>query len=369
MSGIRVLFLFALCSLASAQKTAPRDPVQPLLKEGDAAFGRGDYAAARQSLEKALKIAEQLPADSPLRYDVLKRLTSASAASGQFADARHYLERAIQWRESTIGPTDLKIADDLVLLGNLELRTKDFDRALATAQRVQAMHVAAYTADSLPVADDLLRIGQIYMAQKMPKEALRSYFSAHSTRTKLMGTLDPGLLPVLDRIVEGFEAMGGHGNTMIYREALAIRETLYGENSPELISTIDGLANAYSSEQMFAAAEPLYLRLLALWESVDGKDHPMVAVVLDKLVVFYAKEGEPEKAREALARSVTIRAGFLAVGLSHQAVDELSRDHQEQARALYRRALLALGPMTPANEDLIAQIKKALDELQSPVTK
>jgi hypothetical protein len=95
----------------------------------------------------------------------------------------------------------------------------------------------------------------------------------------------------------------------------------------------------------------------------------MVAVALDKLVVFYAKAGEPAKAREALARSVAIRARFLAVGLSHQAVDEISQDHQEQAKALYHRALVALGPSNPANEELITEIKKALADLQAPATK
>jgi len=360
MSSIRLILLVVFCCLAPAQPS-----VQPLLKEGDAKFQAGDYAAARQSFEKALKLA---PAASPLRYDVLKRLTAASAAAGQFADAKQFLDQAIQWRESTSDKKDPKIADDLILSINLEMRTKDFDRALATAQRVQAMHSAAYTWDSIPVADDLLRMGQIYMLQKQPNLAIRPFIAAYEIRTKLLGSLDPGLLPVLDRSNDAFEAMG-HGNASMYRQALAIRETLYGTDSPELISTIDGLANTYSKEQMYAAAEPLYLRLVTLWESVGGKDHPMVAVVLDKLVVFYAKESEVEKAREALARSVAISSQFLAVGLSHQAADEISRSHQEQARALYHRALIALGAPTPANEDLIEQIRRALADLQTLATK
>jgi tetratricopeptide (TPR) repeat protein len=360
--------LLATCWSASAQKGPPPGPIPALLKEGDAAFRDGDYAAARQAFEKALKSAQQLPADSPLRYDILKRLTSSTAAGGQFAEAHNYLDQAIQWRESTFGPKDLKIADDLLLAVNLEMRTKEFDRALATAQRVQAMHTAAYTMDSIPVADDLLRIGQIYMLQKQPMQAARPFIAALGVRTRLLGAMDPGLLPVLDRTNDAFEAMGG-GNASMYRQALAIRETLYGTDSPELISTVDGLANTYFKEQMYAAAEPLYLRLVSLWERVGGKDHPMVAVVLDKLVVFYARQGDLEKAREALARSVAIRSQFLAVGLSHQAVDEISQSHQEQAKALYQRALAALGPATPANEDLIAQIRKALADAPSPATK
>jgi hypothetical protein len=52
--------------------------------------------------------------------------------------------------------------------------------------------------------------------------------------------------------------------------------------------------------------------------------------------------GEAEKARDALARLVAIRAHFLAMGLSLQAQDAISENFQEQAKALYNRALAAL---------------------------
>jgi tetratricopeptide (TPR) repeat protein len=337
------------------------------LKEGDAAFAQGDYDAARRSFEKALQMARQLPPDSAVRYDILKRLTSTSAASGQFADAQRYLQQAVNLQQAINGPSDPNLTDDLLLSVNLDMRTKEFDHALATAQRVQAMHVAAYTSESLPVADDLLRIGEIYLAQGKPIEAMLPLQAAQATRTRLRGSLDPGLLPVLDRLNEASRSIAGPGGALLghadeatYRQALLIRETLYGENSSELISTIEGLADLYSAEGVLAAAEPVYLRLLALWESGVGKDHPMVAVTLDKLVVFYVKEREPEKAREALARSVAIRAHFLAVGLSLQAADAISENRREQAKALYNRALAALGPPGPANEEMIAEIKGAL---------
>jgi tetratricopeptide (TPR) repeat protein len=341
--------------------------VQALLKEGDDTFTRGDYEAARVSFEKVQQIAQQLPADSPIRYEVLKRLTSTRAASGQFADAEHYIEQAIKWRESVIGPKDPKIADDLLLLVNLNLRTKEFDRALATAQRVQAMHVEAYTSESIPVADDLLRIGQIYLAEEKAREAARALSTAAGLRTRIVGSLDPGLLPILDKLIEAFQkiAGGSSGTEPLYREALMIRETVYGKDSTELISTVEGLADAYAAGGEYDAAEPAYFRLLALWEKAVGKDHPMVAVTLDKLVVFYAMQGKSEQARAALVRSVAIRSDFLAVGLAHEATDEIARSHGEEARTLYNRALAALGPPGPANEELIGQIKEALGKLPS----
>lgn len=348
---IAVSFVF-FCWATNAQEPA-------FLKEGDSAFAQGDYDAARRSFEKVLETTRP---DSPVRYDVLKRLTQASAADGQFAQAQGYLQQAIKLRGS---------ADDLLLSVNLDMRMKAFDRALVTSQRVQAMHAASYGSESGAVADDLVRIGQIYLAQGKAVEAMRPLLAAREMRTKLTSPLDPGLLPLLDTLSEASLAIGGpsgalqgHLNEEFYRQALAIREVLYGANSSELTSTVEGLANLYAAEGLMAAAEPLYLRLLALWENAAGKDHPMVAVTLDKLVVFYVKKGEPDKAREALARSVAIRARFLAVGLSIQAADAIAEKHPEQARALYNRALAALGPASPENEESIAEISKALGEIE-----
>ncbi|MFZ0589512.1 MAG: tetratricopeptide repeat protein [Bryobacteraceae bacterium] len=120
-------------------------------------------------------------------------------------------------------------------------------------------------------------------------------------------------------------AIEGIGSESFYRQALMIRETIYGEDSTELISTLEWLADTYGSGGEFDHAEPVYERMLSLWEKLAGKDNPMVAVKLDKLAAFYSKEGKPEKAREALERSVAIRARFLAVGLAHQQPMQLSK--------------------------------------------
>jgi tetratricopeptide (TPR) repeat protein len=217
-AGFRVVgfavLSFAICGWPGRAQDAVT-PVQLLLKEGDRAFAQGDYGVARQSFEKAQQIAQQLPADSPIRYEILKRLTSTSAASGQFAAAERYLQQAVKWRESTIGPNDPKLADDLLLSVTLDMRTEEFDQALATAQRVQAMHVEAYTSESIPVADDLVRTGRIYLAEKKPNEAVHSLVAAIGIRTKLVGSLDPGLLPALDELNVAFRAIAsGGGNSL-----------------------------------------------------------------------------------------------------------------------------------------------------------
>src|SRR4051794_18158153 len=115
-----ILFLAAI--LAYAQ-----EPIPPLIEAGNAAYLKGDYETARQFLLKAWDAAQQMPATDPIRYDVLKRLTSVRAAAGEFADADQFLQLAINWRENTNGQNDPKVVDDLLVSVQLCRGMKTYD--------------------------------------------------------------------------------------------------------------------------------------------------------------------------------------------------------------------------------------------------
>ena len=90
--------------LVAQQETVPTIP--QLTKDGDAFYLKGDYEAARLAFTNAWELVQQTPKDNPLRYDILKRLTSVRAAAGEFADADNWLQQAITWRENTLGQKD-----------------------------------------------------------------------------------------------------------------------------------------------------------------------------------------------------------------------------------------------------------------------
>ena len=362
-----ITLCLAACLVAHPE-TVPTIP--QLTKDGDAFYLKGDYEAARLAFTNAWELVQQTPKDNPLRYDILKRLTSVRAAAGEFADADDWLQQAITWRENTLGQKDPKIADDLLISVSLCRGLKDFDRALVILRRVQGLHVEAYTYNSAAVADDFSRMGSVYGEQKKIDSAVNSIDAALAIRTKLGGPLDPALISDLDHLGEYHTMTRAYDLAeAAFRHALVIRETLYGKIHADLISTVDGLAYALFGQKKYDEADPVYLRLIGLWEASVGKDHAMVAVALDKLAVFYFAQKKYPEVRDALERSTAIRARFLAMGISQQATQAFTEGQTEQVKAFYRRGLAVLDPPNPINDDLREQFENLLKAMDAPLPK
>jgi tetratricopeptide (TPR) repeat protein len=371
-----VLFLFmaAACLMAQDQAapTSPPLAIPDLIKTGQAAYMKGDYEAARQAFQQAWDIANMGPMDDPVRYDILKRLVSVRAAAGEFADADDFLQLAISWREQNLGMSDPKIADDLLLSVGFAHATKDFVKALGMMGRVLSLHYrAANGADSIEVADDFSRIGQIQAEKGNKEAAIVGLNDALELRTKILGPLDPSLVYDLDRLGSLQIASRAYRNAeATYRHALVIRETLYGKTHADLIATVDGLAYALFGQKKYDAAEPFYLRLLDLWKaSVHSETHPMVATAYDKLAVFYGEQKKWDQAEAATTQANAIRAFLLADGLSGEASQRIEESKLAEALPVYERAIKILDPPNPVYDSERADLENMAAELKKVVKK
>jgi tetratricopeptide (TPR) repeat protein len=341
--------------------------MQTLIEAGDAGYLRGDYEAGRQAFEQAWQLAQETPPGNPVRYDILKRLANIRAAAGEFADAGNYLQLAIDWRESTLGENDPKIAEDLLVSAALCRSMKDYGRAGDILNRVLAIHVRASGFDSTAVADDYSRLAQVDLDRTELESAARSLNAALTIRKKLAGPLDVSLVPDLDRLGEVSTTMRRYDKAEeAYRRALVIRETLYGKRHADLLATIDGLAYALFGQKKYDEAEPLYQRLIPLWVESVGAEHPMVAIALDKVAAFYADQKKYDQAKEAADRANAIRAYCLATGLAQQGAEQLAQSNKADAVVLYRRALAVLDPPSPVYQELRATIEGILKLLEAP---
>jgi tetratricopeptide (TPR) repeat protein len=371
------------CCLAQDDNPAPTIPaptIPELETAAQASYMHGDYEVARQSLLQAWDLAQQAPREDPIRYDVLKRLAAVRATAGEFADADNFLQLAISWREQNLGLNDPKTVDDVLLSVAYARGLKDFERALLIMNRVLGLHLTANRLaglsqgefmNSITVADDFSRMAQIQAEMAKLEPAIGSLNTALAIRTKLLGPLDPSLVYDLDRL-GGLQvtARAYDKAEETYRHALVVRETLYGKTHADLISTVDGLAYALFGQKKYDEAEPVYQRLLALWiTSVGGETHPMVAIALDKIAVFYSTQKKWDQARDATTRANAIRAYILADGLSGEASQRIDEGKMAEAIPVYQRALKVLDVPNPIYDEQRAVIAAMEKELEKVVKK
>jgi tetratricopeptide (TPR) repeat protein len=363
--------LFALLLFSFAAPGAAQDPApdfKTLIATGNAAYIKGDYAAAREPLLKAWDLAEQMPADAPERYDTLKRLTSVRTAEGEFADAGKWLEMAINWRENNLGKDNPKVADDLLVSVGLARGMKEYDRALAILTRVREIHLAAFGPESIPAADDFSRMAQVQMEKRNVDAAIGLLNLALTLRARLAGPLDPTLVPELDRMAGAYIVKRDYAKAEeTYRRAMVIRETVLGKDDADLIATVDGLAYALFGQKKYEDAEPVYKRLIGLWVKSVGDDHPMVALAYDKVAVFYAEQKKYEQSKEYMDLSVALRTHFLVEGLALEAAEQTTEKHSEEALALYKQALAAMDPQHPFYEKTRGQVAEIVKGMDAPV--
>jgi len=97
-----------------------------------------------------------------------------------------------------------------------------------------------------------------------------------------------------------------------------------------------------------------------LWvSSVSEETHPMVAIALDKIAVFYAAQKKWDQARDATARANAIRAYLLADGLSGEASQRIDEGNLADALPVYQRALKVLDFPGPDGDEALS---KAINE-------
>ncbi|HEX8436704.1 CHAT domain-containing tetratricopeptide repeat protein, partial [Archangium sp.] len=150
----------------------------------------------------------------------------------------------------------------------------------------------------------------------------------------------------------------------LFERVLVIWETAFGKQHPGVGQTLHSLANLYVEQGFYSRAEPLFERALAIFEATFGPQHPNVAYLLNNLANLYAQQGFYSRAEPLYERALAILEAIL--GKQHPLVADslkgLAILYKEQglysrAEPLYARALAireaSLGKQHPDVADLL----------------
>ena len=132
----------------------------------------------------------------------------------------------------------------------------------------------------------------------------------------------------------------------LMRRALAIDESSFGEEHPEVATDLNNLALLLQATNRLDEAEPLMRRALAIDESSFGEEHPKVAIHLNNLASLLQATNRLDEAERLMRRALAIdESSFgeehpkVAIRLNNLASLLQATNRLDEAEPLMRRAL------------------------------
>ena len=181
-------------------------------------------------------------------------------------------------------------------------------------------------------------------------------------KAKKLGNNNPRYAQSLDLLGQVHYAEGAYDLAKAdFKQALSLRDKLYGKQSTEAASTKSGLGRVYAALGQYSQAEPLLRASLATREKVLGSQDLSVADSLSGLADLALRQGKYESAVRYLTSALKVREG--ALGHDSPAVaaslNDLGQAYQleknfPEAEELYKKALTIRQAKLPANDPQIA---------------
>ena len=218
-------------------------------ENGDLKYTQLAYGEAAAYYQQAAELVP--PDEQSILADYLNEEGTAWLEAGQYTKAQIPLERALDIREKTLGPTHLDVAESLGTLAVLYHRQGHYEQAMPFYQRALAIDEKTLGPEHPEVATDLNNLAELYRVQGQYAQAER-----------------------------------------LFQRALAIDEKALGPEHPSLATSLNNLAGLYADQGRYAQAEPLYQRTLDIWEKALGPAHPHVAASLNNLAGLYRAQGQ-----------------------------------------------------------------------------
>ncbi len=212
-----------------------------LFQGGDASAGPADNLRVVTLLDRGVQEAQSLNAEPEVQSELYETLGTLYQKLGKLDQANTLLNSSLQARESLYGPDAAPVAEGLVALG------------LLRADQAQ-----------LPEAEKLVREGLAMSKRHLPPN--------HPTVAKATAAL--GLV---------LEDRGSYDEAIKTLEEAIRLQTVNGNATPEVASSLYELASAHFYAGHYDTSESLNERLLPMYRQIYGERHPRVADVLINL--------------------------------------------------------------------------------------
>ncbi len=233
-------------------------------------FEQGDYAAAEPLIRQAMVVYSELHgADCSHLADALANLARVMNYKGDIAEAERLCRESLALRRKLFGDHDTSVAQTMADLAEIVL--KRGDTAAADSLYADALTIARAASDDLLVDRILSDMALMLLWSRDPAEAERLLRESLAIKQSLLGDEHPEVAATLHDLGYLFWERGDHlAAEPLFREALAIRRTTEGDEHPKVAMELVSLICVLLAQDKYAAAEPLLHEALAVRRNLPG---------------------------------------------------------------------------------------------------
>ena len=269
--------------------------------------------------------------DRERRFDALLAMARLHRQTGEFTESTSFLDSAT----ALLGNRqDAARSTLLVERGELLHEQAQFDSARESFEQALAID-RERIAPAPDIARDLYRLGTLEFSAgdntlglDLLRQAAAGLVEADSDNTTQYASIrhDIGVM-----LIQRGELEDAKSVLEVTRE---LRQTLLGDEHPDLAVTLKELAGIARQQGDSQAAESLYLAALSINESMLGSEHPETANNLNSLAVFYRGQGQDEVALSYALRALS--GASHAYGEAHPTVGLMTVNVGSMQRMLGR---------------------------------
>ena len=238
-------------------------------------YYRGNYEEAEKHYTQALDIQRQsLGENHPDVASTLESLATIFHMRGDYDKALSYYERALAIKEKAFGTNNPELASALHNLGLLNNEIGEFDTAEKLIKRALEILEGTFGSDNVRVTDSLAHLGYLYSRTERFNKAEDVYRRALTIREKELGSEHPKLSKILNGLGHIYDKWAQYDKA----EQFFLRALDICKKNPEAdpYSEADSLHNLgvlyFRGLGKNEKAEAYFKQALALEEEVYGED-------------------------------------------------------------------------------------------------
>ena len=316
LDDLAVVLLLALCivSPCDGNAQAPRPAPDKTLVEVSKAQNEGRFSDAEKILRDAIAETQEKDPNSPRLGDYLRRLAIIVGLRGESSEVAGLTERALEADRNALGPTDIRLANDLISSASIALnqgRNRDAEQLYAQAREIASSHLA-----HLETARDIDGIGAAF-------NALASfYIKEHRTgeaeqmlqqMKQVCDQLPPhhGVSLVCDlvpaQLAQLYRSEG--------RTAEADQQPSVKMGTPPELAKLDDTAKRYEKDGLYPQAEATYRQAIA-WAEANRRLPTGIVLGITSITQYYnrlggvlEKQGLNQEAETTYLRAVELQEG------------------------------------------------------------